>query len=132
MAGMISMHTHLKGVLDFRDVFDLDFYLLWRSDIICRMCQSLPWSQFLSKHLQYLCTVVTLLIYVLISDATITQKIYFLEFAFVILTFPSFLPKMHVLFVHYAVRSPHSIRYHWRKTCKNLYEKFRYVPKSST
>ena len=39
--GMISMNTHLKGVLGFRGVFDIEFYLLWRYDILCRMGQDI-------------------------------------------------------------------------------------------
>ena len=28
MAGMMSMNTHLKGVLGFRGVFDIDFFFI--------------------------------------------------------------------------------------------------------
>ena len=42
MAGIMSMNTHLKGVLGFRGVFDLDFYLLWISDMMFIMGQDLP------------------------------------------------------------------------------------------
>ena len=28
MAGMMSMNTHLKGVLGFRDLFDIDFLFI--------------------------------------------------------------------------------------------------------
>ena len=42
VAGMMYMNTYFKSVLDFRGVFDPAFYLLWRSDIMCRMGQYLP------------------------------------------------------------------------------------------
>ena len=54
---------------------------------------------------------------------------FFQEFDFLILTFPSFFlkPKMHVFAVRCAVISPCYVHYHWRKPCKNLYGKYRYV-----
>ena len=55
-----------------------------------RKCQDLPWAQYIDKKWQYLQTVVTVLTFVLISDATIPKKISFWGFTFVILTFPFF------------------------------------------
>ena len=39
---MMSMSTHWKGVLAFKGVLDIVFYLLWRFDMMCRMGQGLP------------------------------------------------------------------------------------------
>ena len=128
VAGVMSMNTNLKCVLGFRGVFDIEVYFLWRSDMMCRMGQDIPWAQHLAKHLQYIQPVLNLWTCVLISDVIIPKKLPFYEFDFVMLTFPLFLPKMHVLFVRCAVISLRSNWYHWRKLCKTLYEKVRYVP----
>ena len=39
---MMSMNTHMEGVLDLIGVFDLAFFKLWVSGMMCRMVQDLP------------------------------------------------------------------------------------------
>ena len=74
MVGMMSMETHLKCVLGFRGVVDIDFYILWISDMMCRKDQYLPLVQCLAKHFKYLQPVVILWTCVLIFYATILKK----------------------------------------------------------
>ena len=120
---MIYANTHLKGVLGFRGVLDLEFYLLWRSDKMLRKCQDIPSVQCLYKHLQCLHPVMTFWIFVLIYDAIITKII-----SFVIFTFPSFLPKMNFFTVRWAVMSPRYVHYNLRIQQK-LFMKSQLYPK---
>ena len=101
------------------------FYLLWISNMMCRIAQYLPWGQCLAKNLQYLQPVVTLWICVLISDAIIRREFSFLTFFFVVLTIPSLLPKIHIFSMRYVVISLRYVRCLWKKMCKTLYEKGR-------
>ena len=128
---IMSMNTNLKYILGLKGFFNIYFYLLSISDMMCRKGQDLPLVKYLANHLQYIQPVVTLWTCVLILDAIILNKL-FLEFAFVITTFSLFLPKMYVFAVHCAIMSLFSVNYHWIKPFKTLHEKGRYVPNSLT
>ena len=132
MAGMVSMNTHLKGVLVFSGVFDIVFCGLFRYDNMFRKGQDLPLDKFLYKNLQYLQPLVTLWTCVLISDAIILEKVSFGVFAFMILTFILFLPKVHVSSARYVVISTRSVNWNQRKPYKTFSEKCRYIPNSLT
>ena len=130
VAAMMPIKTNLKGVLDFIGVFDLSFLFIKEIWHNVKMSQDLPWDQCLAKNFHYLQLLFTSSICFLISDVIIPNV--FKEFAFVVLTFPSFLPKMHVLLVLCTLMSLRSVRYHRRKPCNFLNEKVRYVPNSLT
>ena len=124
MAGIMSRNTHLKGVLGFRYVFDLDFLFIvdiWHD--VQKRSESTLISIF-PKYLQYLQPVLTLWTCVLIFDAIILKKCYFLGICFCGFDF-TFVKKMYVFYVRCAVMSPHSVHYHWIKLRKTLYEKGR-------
>ena len=126
---MMSRNTHLKGILDFRGVPDIGFfYLFWRSDMMCRMYQDLPQYKCLTKNLQYLKLVVTLWIYVFISDAIISKILCFpvfclddFEFSFVLTIIACFLC---AFYGNVTVVCSLSLK----KPCKNIFENRRYVP----
>ena len=132
VAGMISLNTHLKGVLDFRGIFDISFLFILEiyndvQNVSGSTLRSIYWQTFAvspySNDLVDLCPNIWF---------NNSKETFLFWFCFLILNFLLFIPKMHVFFVRCAIMSPCSIHYHRRKLCKTLYEKVRYVPNSST
>ena len=132
MAGMMSINTHLKSVLDFIAVFDLAFLFfvgIWHelqngswstlSSICCQNISVYPYS----SDLVDLCPN----LWCNNSRDTFFLGIFFCDFDF------SFIfTKNECFFVSCAVMSTRSVCYFWIRPRKIIYEKSRYVPNSST
>ena len=120
---MMPINTHLKGVLVFRVVFNSAFLLIvffWHdvqkgsvSTLSSMSCQTFA-VPTPSIYLVDLCTNLWWNNY---------KETFFLGIYFLILTFPSFLPKINDLFVNCEVMSPRSIHYHKRKPSKIFLKK---------
>ena len=123
MAGIITINTHLKGVLDLRSVFDIEFLFIvdiWydvhngsRSILISISYQNVSVSTT-SSDLVDLCPNLW---------CNNPKENFFLGIWFCDFDFTFILPKIYVFFVHCAVMSPRSVLYHWRKKWKTLMKK---------
>ena len=122
-AGMMSTNTHLKGVLGFRGVFDLTFLFIVKIlhnvqngsgyTLSSMSFQTFELCPANSDHVD-ICPILWY---------NNPKETSFLGICFCDYDFSFIFTKNEFFSVSCAVISLHSIGYHWRKPCKNLYEK---------
>ena len=127
MAGMMSMKTHLKGVLSFSGVFDLDFSFIvgiWNdlqkgSGSTLRLISYQKFTVYPAiSYLLYLCTNLWY---------NNPRENLFLGICFCDFDFSFVFTKNSCFAVHFVVMSHSYVHFQWIKPCKTIDSKGMYV-----
>ena len=127
VAGMMSMNTHLKVLLNFKDFFDVAFLFIveiWHYvhngsvyTLSSIYCQTFSVSPEISDLVD-LCPNLW---------CNSSKENFFLGIYFFVFDFSFLFTKIVFFFVRCALVSPDYVCCHWRKLCKTIYEKVMYV-----